>query len=115
MKDEALDLRIYLNIILKWWWIFLVAIAIGGVTGYLINRNPVPVYKASTKVLVEGRQTPGTPSASDIRSNAELAGYYSTLMNTRPVLEKVAENLPEGYTVGRLSGILEVKGKRHLH
>ena len=69
------------------------------------------MYEASTKVLVEGRQTPGTPSASDIKSDAELAGYYSTLMNTRRVLEKVAENLPEGYTVGRLSGILEVKGR----
>ena len=87
---------------------FALAVLAGALAGSLFNKNPTPIYEASTMVLVEGRQTPGTPSSSDLRTSAELAAYYSSLIKTRSILEKVAEQLPAGYDVGRLSGALRV-------
>ena len=48
---------------------------------------------ATVKVLVQGRQTPGLPSASDIQASRELAKNYGELITTRPIMERVAQEL----------------------
>ena len=108
MEEEGLDFRAYGRVVQKWWWVFALGMIGAALAAFLLNRNPVPIYEASTKVLVEGRQTPGTPSASDIQTSRQLAGYYGSLIKTRPILEKVSERLPYPYSVAALSSKIDV-------
>ncbi|MDA1188714.1 MAG: polysaccharide biosynthesis tyrosine autokinase [Chloroflexi bacterium] len=69
------------------------------------------LYEASAKVLVEGRQTPGTPSSGDIRVGQELAAFYSDLILTRPILQSITENLAPDYTTDKLSASLSISSE----
>ncbi|MBM3948393.1 MAG: polysaccharide biosynthesis tyrosine autokinase [SAR202 cluster bacterium] len=111
MEDEGLDLEAYLRIIAHWWWVLLLGTLGAALAGFLIRSDPVPLYAASTKVLVEGKQTPGTPSSGDIRTSQELAAYYKDLILTRPTLEKISERLSSGYSPDKVGGALEISSR----
>jgi capsular exopolysaccharide synthesis family protein len=111
VENEGLDLRGYWRIFARWWWLLLFGTVGVALAGFLLREDPIPIYAASTKVLVEGRQTPGTPSSGDIQTSQELAAYYKDLILTRPLLEEISERLKLGYSPDRISGALEITSR----
>ncbi len=106
-SEERLDLRAYWHIIARWWWLLVLGGVGGLVIGFLLSSEPVPMYGATTKVLIEGGQGTGL-GAPDLQANRQLAGFYSDLVETRLTLQRVVEALDLPYGAGELADRLEV-------
>jgi capsular exopolysaccharide synthesis family protein len=89
-----MDLSHYLRFVSRWWWLVLLLAGLGGAAGYRISRLEMPVYRASTTLLVIA----GTPSPdlrqslNSVQSNS-LVRTYSELLLKRPVLVAVIAEL----------------------
>lgn len=102
------DLRHYLALLWhRAWLLVLVTVLIGSAT-YIINRRTVPVYRVTTRLLVN--EAPATKSAdyASVLASERLARTYSELMITKPVLEEVISRLGLQIDEGRLHSMVEV-------
>ncbi len=102
------DLRRYLALLWhRAWLLGLVIVLISGVT-YIINIRTIPVYKVSTRVLVN--EAPATKSAdyASVLASERLARTYSELMITKPVLEEVISRLGLTMDEARLHAMVGV-------
>ena len=120
MENRSSDLRYYWRILLRWGWILAVGVVSAVVGGYLLTKSITPIYDATVKVQVQGRQTPGLPSASDIEASQRIARDYGELIKMRPILERVVleASLPYGpeilsskIVVSSSRSIIEIKAK----
>jgi len=91
-EEDGLNLRRYLDIFLRWWWIIvLVPLVLGGAV-YFFSRAQTKIYQADVTILVQQSQSP-TPTLGDIQTSQLLANTYQRLVTTRPILEQVAIEL----------------------
>jgi capsular exopolysaccharide synthesis family protein len=88
-----MELRQYLNVILKWLWLILISVVIAGGSSYFASRAATPIYRTKTTLMV-GRvtQNPDTTS-SEIYTGQQLAYTYVQLARREPVLKGAAEAL----------------------
>ena len=115
MAEDGLDLASYMRIARRWWWILAVGVIAGAITGYLLtNDSPVPMYEASTKLLVQSGNRPGVPSAGDLRTSTELARNYSDLLKTRNILQGVVDGLELPFGPDALATKISVTTPRSL-
>ena len=84
------------------------------VAAFFVSRAMTPTYEASAKVLVQGGQTPGVPSVSEVQASQQLAKNYGDLVKTRIIMEKVLEELSLPYGSGALSSKIDVSNSRSL-
>ena len=113
MRSEETDIRFYLGMIRRWWWVLALGVLTAAITALLLSRSMTPIYDASAKILVQQGQG-FLPSASEIQASQQLAQSYSDLITTRPVMEEVIQRLSLSYTPQGLSQKLEVKAPRSL-
>ncbi len=94
-----MDLRIYLNIIRKWFWLVaLIAILVGGLS-YFYNNRQTKIYQATAKVFIEqARSTTQRTDYTDIITSERLARTYSAMLQDWPTLDAAAIKL--GYEQG---------------
>ena len=114
MEENGLNLRAYGSILSKWWWVLTLGVVGAAVAGYLVSYTITPIYDSSAKILVQGGQTPGVPTAGDVQTSERLARSYSDLIENRPVLEKIVELLALPYGPDALSGKISVSSPRSL-
>ena len=114
MEEGELDIRSYLRILRRWWWLLGLGMVGATVVVWLITGSQIPIYEAKVKVLVQGGQTPGAPTLGDIRTSEALAEAYSDLIKTRPILEEVANDPEIPYSAGGLAGSINVSSPRSL-
>jgi len=104
-----IDLRSYITLLKRWWWlIILVTATIGAITFLYSTFLIDPVYEARTLLLI---QTPDT-KVSDYTSlitSEKLANTYSQLMTTRPVLVDVMNRLGLQKSVEKMRTSITVK------
>jgi capsular exopolysaccharide synthesis family protein len=119
-RIEGIELETLLRFARKWWWLFVAAVVGASLVGYYLGRNDIPIYKATAKVLVEGRAGPDQLSSSDIDTSRQIARTYSDLVTARPVLQRVIDRLalptsPEGLrdaiSVQAVNTIIEITAK----
>ena len=111
MVDEGVDLRVYWYVFLKWWWLFILGVAAATLSAFFLGRGETPLYHATTKVLVQGRPTPGIPTSGDLSTSRELASYYGDLITTRPVMDQVVDALSLPYGGSALAGKISVSSR----
>ena len=99
--DEIeIDLKdLVLEILSFWKWV-LFALIIGAVTAYCISRFVmVPQYESTSQFYVLSKSMSIT-SLADIQTGTSLTNDYMVIVEGRPVLEQVIENLGlDGVTV----------------
>jgi capsular exopolysaccharide synthesis family protein len=103
-----LQIREYLGLLRRWWWLILIVGAIGSVIGYVITSEPTQTYTATTTVLLSQGNTSTIPDANAIATGQRLAATYSELLKTRSVLEKVSANLQLNTSPDSLTGRISV-------
>ncbi|MDL1911660.1 polysaccharide biosynthesis tyrosine autokinase [Chloroflexi bacterium CFX6] len=93
-----MELKEYIRIVKHWAWLLILGLVLGGGGGYLASSYQVPVYQASTRVMV---MRPPQESASDYTylSAQQLTQTYVQLVTTQPVLDAASAEL--GYEVER--------------
>ncbi len=104
-QEDSLDLRRYLEILLRWWWVIALAIAATSLVGYLMSSNQTPLYRAQATILVQQSQSTA-PTFGDVQASQQLAWTYQEIMTTRPLLQKVIDQLGLPYSVGGLRGMV---------
>lgn len=93
MEEERVDLRRYLDVLLRWWWLLLLGPIVAGAGAYAFSIQQTPQYRAATLVLVQQRSGLSLPNAGDFQLSQVLASTYKEVLTTRPVLEAVVGEL----------------------
>jgi capsular exopolysaccharide synthesis family protein len=114
MQEKAIDLSAYWDVLRKWWWILALGVLIASGGAYIVSKATSPTYVAAVKLLVQGGQTPGSPSLSEIEVSQRLALNYGDLIKTRRVMEQVIEQLSLPYGPGSLSAKITARSPRSL-
>ncbi|NJN97873.1 MAG: hypothetical protein HC875_29250 [Anaerolineales bacterium] len=85
--NDSLDLRQYVAIGLKWWWLLLLAGVVGAGAGYLVSQRQPRVYQATAKIIV-GQSIQATDlTSADILTSERLAQTYANMARLQPVLQ----------------------------
>lgn len=111
MEEEVIDLREYLSIIKKKWFIMAilcaVCVAASTVYSFFIAK---PVYQAETTLIVKTEKTEGTNTVTSdqIKTTQQLAVTYGEIIKSRKVLDDVIKNLDLDESYGQLSGKISV-------
>ena len=111
MEEEVIDLREYLSIIKKKWFIMailcVVCVAASTVYSFFIAK---PVYQAETTLIVKTEKTEGTNSLSNdqVMVSQKLALTYGEIIKSRKVLDEVIKNLELKESNGSLASKISV-------
>ena len=108
-ESFELDLKNYVSIVKRWWWLFLaVSITSAGLAFLVSVFYITPVYEAKTILLI---QTPDTKDSdyTSLITSEKLANTYSQLMKTRPVLISVINRLNLKMTVDSLQTTITIR------
>jgi len=103
-----MELARYLSLVRKWWWLLVVGTLVAGGASYAISKTLTPIYSASTTLLVNQTQVPGTIAYNDILTSERLTRTYKELIGKRPVLDDVAERLDLPFSRDKLAGMISV-------
>ena len=103
-----MELARYLSLARKWWWLLVVGTLVAGVASYAISKTMTPIYSASTTLLVNQTQVPGTIAYNDILTSERLTRTYKELIGKRPILDDVAERLDISPGRYELAGMISV-------
>ncbi len=88
-----MELRQYLNILAKWWWLLALSAVIAAVSAFFATRAIPKTYVSHTTLMVG--QTLQNPNAnqSDLYTGQALAQSYSDLVTREPVLQATLKAL----------------------
>ena len=78
------------TIVRRWWWIVVVAPLAGGVAAFLVSQWLPPTYRATTILLIQQTQNPGTQNYQDLLASQQQTGTYSRWIVTTPILDAAA-------------------------
>ncbi len=113
MNSSASPLTIVLRLLLKWWWLVAIAVAIGGGVGYFVRSKQPNVYVAKTSVLFGQFFQPSgqRQSLDEIRQQIST---YTNLAHEANVLQPVIDNLRLPLTVDDFNKRLNVSEEPDL-
>ncbi len=84
-----LDLKIYLRILWHWSWLLVLCTLFAAVAAYITSTLAVPIYQASTTLLIDEANKP-TANYQDLLASERIARTYAALMERQTVLTTVA-------------------------
>jgi capsular exopolysaccharide synthesis family protein len=108
-----MELRQYVNVLLKWWWLILASVIVAGASAYFATKATPNTYVSRTTIMV-GQLIPVTPNSStgsgdfgSAQTISQIGQVYSDLATREPVLQDVlkAVGLPWDWTV--LQGMVQ--------
>jgi succinoglycan biosynthesis transport protein ExoP len=91
-----MELRAYMSIVLKWWWLFLICPIVAAVPAYMVGKSTIPIYRSTTTVMVGQVLEKTDPNSMDLYTSEKLAQTYGEIVRRQPVLQATvgALNLP---------------------
>jgi succinoglycan biosynthesis transport protein ExoP len=104
-----MELRTYISIVLKWWWLFLICPIVAAAPAYWASKSAIPVYRSTTTVMVGQVLEKTDPNSMDLYTSEKLAQTYGEIVRRQPVLQATvgALNLPMSWT--QLKGMVSVR------
>jgi len=113
--EDTIDFKALVVIVRRWAWALILGLVLGALVGYLISLYQVPVYQASTTVMIT--RAPQDKSLDLNYSNSQqLTATYIRLLTTRPMIESASERLnlkinPDEISVSQLrdTQVIEIK------
>jgi capsular exopolysaccharide synthesis family protein len=91
-----MELKQYLSLLRRWAWLLGLGVILGALIGYIASLYQVPVYEASTRILVTHAPQDKTSDMTYL-TDQQLTQTYVQLLTTQPVLDAVSLQLV--YTV----------------
>jgi succinoglycan biosynthesis transport protein ExoP len=94
-----MELRQYIAIAKRWWWLTILLTMAAGVTSYAVSQRQVPVYQATTTLMVGQSIQAVEVNPGDFLTTERLAQTYADMARRQPVLKAVVEtlNLKDGW------------------
>ncbi len=96
---SELDLKVYIRIIWHWCWLIVLCTVVAGASAYIVSIFSVPVYQASTTLLVNQARDQNSQSMTDLMTSERIAQTYAQLLKRQTLLDQVAKQLKVEPTV----------------
>jgi non-specific protein-tyrosine kinase len=80
-----MNLKTYLEPLLKWWWLMLVASLIAAVSSYWVTRQQPPIYESSTALVIGRSVYNPNPTSNDLWLEQQLAEFYTNIAKREQV------------------------------
>ena len=109
MNSSPSPFTIVLRLLLKWWWLIAIAVAIGGGVGYFVRSKQPNVYVAKTTVLFGQFFQTGSQRQSLIDIRQQIT-TYTDLVREANVLQPVIDRLNLPLTVDEFTAFGDVRG-----
>lgn len=115
MNSTSSPLTIVLRLLLKWWWLIAIAVAIGGGVGYFVRSKQPNVYVAKTTVLFgQFFQSSSQRQSMSLDDIHQQIITYTDYVREANVLQPVIDNLHLQITVEDLNKRLNVTDEPNL-
>ncbi len=88
-----MELREYLAIMRKWWWLIALCAILAAGASFVVNRSTPPVYQASTTLMVGQIIQDPNPNTQDMSTSERLAQTYAEIARRQPILQATVKAL----------------------
>jgi len=88
-----MELKQYLAVLWRWWWLIALAAIIAGGFSFVVSRQSAPIYQTATTMMVGQTLQNPNPEALQIYSGQQLAQTYVQLVRRQPVMQAVVDAL----------------------
>jgi capsular polysaccharide biosynthesis protein len=94
-KEININLKEIVGVLLRKAWIIVLAGVLLAAVAYFVSTYSItPMYQSTTKIYVMSKQDSSTSvTYSDLQTSSQLTNDYMTLITSRPVTEKVIQEL----------------------
>ena len=103
-----MDLGYYVHVIRQHMWLVLLGPLVAGVVAFFVSEALPKVYQAETTILINQTQTPGMIKYNDILASQRLTNTYAHLVEQRPILSQVIDELDLPYSEKKFKSNTEV-------
>lgn len=110
--EEEIDLRQYLFVLQRWWWLILGCTLLAAVVAFAVSSWMQPVYQARVTLLVQQAPTTGLSEYTAILTSERLAQTYAQMLTGRPVLEATIARMGLPETPEKLAKRVKVERVR---
>jgi succinoglycan biosynthesis transport protein ExoP len=102
-----MELRQYVSMLLRWWWLVVVSVLVASVAAYVATKATPYTYVSRTTIMVGQVLSNPNANQSDLYTGEALAQSYSDLVGREPTLKAAlqAVGLPWDWTV--LQGMVQ--------
>ena len=97
-----MEMRQYLNVFAKWWWLILISVAVAAGSSFLATRAMAPTYQSRTTLMVGQVLQNPNPNATELFMGQQLAQSYADLVTREPVLKSTLQALNLDWDWGTL-------------
>lgn len=101
-----MELRQYVNVLRKWWWLIVAATAVAGVAAFLGSLTTPRQYQTRTTLMVGNALAQSNPDGNTIGTIQYLAQFYADLVRREPVLRGTLNKLGLDWDWGLLQGMV---------
>ena len=91
--NDFVELRRYIIVVFKRWWVFVLAGLITAAFGYTISQRQTRTYQATATIMVGQPIQATNLSDLDFKTGEQLAGTYADIALRQPVLQGVVDVL----------------------
>lgn len=91
--NDFVDLRQYVTMVIRWWWLLILGTVVAAVMGYAISQRQPRVYEASTTLMVGQSFQAINLDTRDIQTSEQLAQTYADIARRQPVLQAALDEL----------------------
>jgi succinoglycan biosynthesis transport protein ExoP len=91
-----MELREYLALIRKWWWLIALCTVLAAGASFMVSRSTPPTYQASTTLMVGQIIQDPNPDTQDMSTSERLAQTYAEMVRRQPILQATVEALDLG-------------------
>ena len=88
-----MELKRYFAVLLKWWWLLVLAPSVAGGFSYLASRQAAPIYQAATTLMVGQTLQNPDPQTMQVYTAQQLAQTYVQIVRRQPVMQAVVDAL----------------------
>ncbi len=104
-----MELRHYVTVLLKWWWLIVASVLVASVSSYLGTRAvPTSYISRATLMVGQALQDPN-PNYSEFYTGQVLAQNYADLARREPVLQGVLDSLGLSWHWTALQGMVSTR------
>ena len=88
-----MELRQYINVLLKWWWLIIASVLVAGGASYFSTRAMPKVYQSRTTLVVGQVLQNPNPDSNEFYTGQILGQSYADLVKREPVLNGTLNTL----------------------
>jgi non-specific protein-tyrosine kinase len=88
-----MEIRTYVQPLLRWWWLLLAAALVGAGASYLAVRNQPAVYRSHATLMTGRTIDDPNPTGSQFSTSQQLAETYADIASREPVRRAVMREL----------------------